>query len=388
MQPRSRFQIADALSTAHAQGIIHRDLKPSNLLLSEGRIDQLKVLDFGVARWRNVDRELTLTNQIIGTPGYMAPEQARGMRDIDARADLFALGCVMYRCIAGEPAFTGEDVLSILARLVVYEPPLLGDAADGVPVELEDLVRSLLSKPASRRPESAARVRDELERISALFESGDLRIREREVATAADLSAPTRNLLFATSADPTDPLALGREQLASLRHELTTVGAQLSPLANGALLVEVDDAGDAGVIEERTRKCATILSDALPGSQVRIRSGLEFAATMAIGAEPKVTQSKRAAGLALGGNRNRRPRCSRIFVVPRPHAYSAFGSAFRRNAGANSARVHPSRRRLAPICIDRDCHSVAPHRQGEGERARASAGGWWSQSARPARRCF
>src|SRR4051812_30629851 len=91
-------QVANALSAAHRRGIVHRDLKPSNLFLEGGAIDRVKVLDFGIAKVRG-GTPLTMTGMIVGTPFYMSPEQARGEREVDARADVFALGCVLFHCL-------------------------------------------------------------------------------------------------------------------------------------------------------------------------------------------------------------------------------------------------------------------------------------------------
>src|SRR3954454_23103653 len=97
-------RVAEALGAAHARGVVHRDLKPSNLFLPGGRVDQVKVLDFGIAH-RKGRTALTRTGTTIGTLGYMAPEQARSGGVIDARADVFALGCVLFQCLTGTPAF-------------------------------------------------------------------------------------------------------------------------------------------------------------------------------------------------------------------------------------------------------------------------------------------
>ena len=94
---------AQALGVAHANGVVHRDIKPSNLFLVGGEVDRIKMLDFGIAHIQASADAMTRTGSAIGTPGYMAPEQARGSRDIDARADVFSLGCVMFECLAGRP---------------------------------------------------------------------------------------------------------------------------------------------------------------------------------------------------------------------------------------------------------------------------------------------
>ena len=92
---------AEALAAAHARGVVHRDIKPGNLFLPAGDVARLKVLDFGIARLQLASHAMTRTGMTLGTPGYMAPEQARGERDVDARADVFALGCVLFECLTG-----------------------------------------------------------------------------------------------------------------------------------------------------------------------------------------------------------------------------------------------------------------------------------------------
>src|SRR5262249_15016946 len=117
-------RVAEALAAAHARGIIHRDIKPNNLLLPGGQIDRVKVVDFGIARLGEA-RRLTPHDALPGTPGYMAPERARGAKDIDARADIFSLGAVIFECLRGRPPFFGEHTMAVLAKLLLDEPPLV-----------------------------------------------------------------------------------------------------------------------------------------------------------------------------------------------------------------------------------------------------------------------
>ncbi|WP_394850808.1 serine/threonine protein kinase [Pendulispora brunnea] len=163
--------IAEALTSAHALGILHRDVKPSNVLLPERAIEQAKLADFGLARSMGIERmcdvgsQRTATGTIIGTPGYMAPEQAHGIADLDARADLFSLGCLLFRCLTDAEAFEGSRALTALAKLVLLEPPRVIDLRPDVPAALDDLVAALLAKERDLRPASAEAVREALERI-------------------------------------------------------------------------------------------------------------------------------------------------------------------------------------------------------------------------------
>lgn len=141
-----------ALGVAHGRGIVHRDIKPSNIFLPEGDVQQVKLLDFGIARLDFSSTILTQTGILLGTPGYMAPEQARGDRaNHDARADIFSLGCVLFECLTGRPAFHAVHVLALLAKLLLDNPPHVRELRPDVPVGLDELIHRMLSKnPANR----------------------------------------------------------------------------------------------------------------------------------------------------------------------------------------------------------------------------------------------
>ena len=165
-------RVADGLVAAHEQGILHRDIKPSNILLPNDDLGEAKIADFGLARTMGDPvfvegvSTVTATGRIVGTPGYMAPEQAHGMSDLDARADLFSLGCLLYRCLADVEAFEGSRALTTLARLVLFEPSRVSEMRSDVPPELDELVASLLSKKRAQRPASTRVVREALDRIA------------------------------------------------------------------------------------------------------------------------------------------------------------------------------------------------------------------------------
>lgn len=157
-------RVAGALAAAHARGIVHRDVKPPNLFLPGRDPAHVKLLDFGIARIAE-GATATLTGMMLGTPGYMAPEQVRGQRAVDARADVFALGCVLYRCLAGRLAFGGDDIVAILAKLIFEEPPRLRQIRPEIPAALDDLVARMLAKSPDGRPASAAEILPVIEAI-------------------------------------------------------------------------------------------------------------------------------------------------------------------------------------------------------------------------------
>jgi serine/threonine protein kinase/Tol biopolymer transport system component len=144
-------EVADALQYAHQQGVIHRDIKPENILLHGGHA---MVADFGIAfaavRSEGNSR-LTETGMSLGTPNYMSPEQAMGGRELDARADIYALGCVLYEMLSGEPPFTGPTPQAIIARVMTEQPRPLVLQRPTVPPYLDAVVRTALQKlPADR----------------------------------------------------------------------------------------------------------------------------------------------------------------------------------------------------------------------------------------------
>ena len=171
-------QTAQALFAAHQAGIVHRDVKPSNVILvgsgagADGPL-LAKLVDFGVASAD--DAKLTRTGAIIGTPAYMAPEQARGDGEVDARADLYALGATLFEMIAHRPPHIGPTPIAILARLVTTPAPRLAEVSPDIPVALDELMYDLLATSPQERPSSADYVAEQLRKIAAgLAHGGDV----------------------------------------------------------------------------------------------------------------------------------------------------------------------------------------------------------------------
>jgi eukaryotic-like serine/threonine-protein kinase len=162
---RSRLRVSESLAlvrraceglaVAHAQGVVHRDVKPSNLFLVDGDPAACKVIDFGVARFEAGAHALTRPGTSLGTAGYMAPEQALEATDVDARADVYALGCVLYECITGRAAFTGHPV-AMLAKVLRDLPARPVELLPELDSALDRLVMRLLAKDRNARPGNAA----------------------------------------------------------------------------------------------------------------------------------------------------------------------------------------------------------------------------------------
>jgi tRNA A-37 threonylcarbamoyl transferase component Bud32 len=158
-------EIASGLAAAHEHGLIHRDVKPSNLWV-ESPTERIKILDFGLAYFGREDVHLTASGVIVGTPAYMAPEQARGAAP-DPRADLFSLGCVLYELCTGVTPFRGDTVMAVLSALANDDPAPVRSLNPGLPIGVEVLVRRLLAKQPGQRPKSAREVAEVLGRLEA-----------------------------------------------------------------------------------------------------------------------------------------------------------------------------------------------------------------------------
>jgi tetratricopeptide (TPR) repeat protein len=159
-------RISGALAFAHDRGVIHRDVKPGNIFLPRGNASEAKLLDFGIARARDLAR-FTRTGAIVGTPGYMAPEQASAAPSISPPADLFGLGCVLYECLTGRPPFEADQLMAVLAKIIFEEVPRPGELRAGIPEALDALIERLLAKDPADRPADGAAVQRELREIAA-----------------------------------------------------------------------------------------------------------------------------------------------------------------------------------------------------------------------------
>jgi eukaryotic-like serine/threonine-protein kinase len=155
-------RVAEALAAAHAQGVVHRDVKPSNIFLAGGDIARTKLLDFGTARWAQITGLLTLTGTVLGTPAYMAPEQARGDKKVGPQADVFALGCVLFECLTGQPAFAADHMVATLTKLLFEEPPSIRKLRADVPKEVAEAVEQMMAKDPGKRPSSGVAAAESL----------------------------------------------------------------------------------------------------------------------------------------------------------------------------------------------------------------------------------
>jgi serine/threonine-protein kinase len=220
-------QIAGALAAAHAKGIVHRDLKPENVfLVLDPEVpggERIKLLDFGIAKLA-VDTTSTLTvtrtGAVIGTPTYMAPEQCRGVA-IDHRADLYALGCVIYELCCGRPPFRGEGAGDVLAAHIYMPVPAMSTAKTEVPEAVEALVRRLLAKAPGERLQTAEEV---IFAIDAVNGEQTITMDPPPRATSA-VTEPATTTLSGSAVMPAE-----RPRMARMRRSVAAVSAGLAAI--------------------------------------------------------------------------------------------------------------------------------------------------------------
>lgn len=263
--------IASALAAAHARGVVHRDLKPGNLFLRESRVDRVALLDFGLSRWIHALTTLTNTGVVIGTPGYMSPEQARGDGSVDARADVFGFACVIYKCMTGSSPFSADSTEAALAKVLFDEPRSLAERRSDVPAELDALVYRMLSKKPDMRPANGAEVLSALDAIPGDARLGhnrrSLSMRERAWTTAVLV-----RFSFALEAGETEA-----DIAARLRDERTrlinAIGqAVCEPLADGSFVLLFRGPEDAAHHAGRAAHAALSIKEHSQGAAVTIGS--------------------------------------------------------------------------------------------------------------------
>ncbi len=255
---------AGAVGVAHQHGIVHRDIKPQNLFLVDGQPARVKVLDFGIARSSFASGALTQPGMVLGSPAYMAPEQASG-REVGPAADVWSLGAVLFECVAGRPPFLGELPVAILVKAIVDDAPRLSEVAPGTPPALEAIVAKMLARdPNERFPDASAVAR-------ALFE---LRLEgaappapvPRTVAPPAAITGAEQELIAVVLAMP-DGAGDGT-LLEAPAYELGSIPG-VQHLVDGSSMAVLRGAGHATDLAERAARAALDLRAKL-GARVRV----------------------------------------------------------------------------------------------------------------------
>jgi len=276
---RIASEVASALDYAHRHGVIHRDIKPENILLHDGRA---LVADFGIAlAVSTAGTRMTETGMSLGTPHYMSPEQAMGEREITARSDVYALGCITYEMLVGEPPFTGPTAQAIIARVMTEEPRALTVQRKSIPDELEAAVFTALEKLPADRYATAA------EFAAALSGQAGGTTKHKRASARHTHQRDTRPLLLATAAlatvavvaavwgwlRPTHDDAVSRQRVVLWRHGqgdflspgLLQLSSQAAIAPDGSSVVFSDSVGGTTQLFIKHRTASEPL--AIPGTE-------------------------------------------------------------------------------------------------------------------------
>ncbi|WP_437481607.1 protein kinase [Sorangium sp. So ce1014] len=271
------LRVAEVLAYAHAQGVIHRDLKPSNLFLPGGRLEAVKLLDFGIARLGHATR-MTRSGMLIGTPGYMAPEQVRGEASIDARADVFSLGCVLFECLTGEPVFGGQHAAAILTKVLFEGARTARSVRPEVPERLDEFLRRMLSKERVERPSDGQAAVTALRALEALpatqsglaIQAPSLTGGEQRAVAVILVSSGANGEM--KQSDGGSTLAMAPDDATILR-QAELHGGMSERLVDGSVVVLLEGAGMATDLCARAARCALSLRARAGGRRVALAMG-------------------------------------------------------------------------------------------------------------------
>ena len=318
--------VAASLAAAHERGVVHRDIKPGNLYLPGGEVERCKILDFGIAHFGHDLRTHTATGMMMGTPGYMAPEQARGDPELDARTDVFALGCVLFECLTGKPAFVGEHVMALLAKILLDETPRTRAWEPAVPQQLDDLVSRMMAKEPDARPRDGAAVAAEIAALGAMVSAvhsvssaPPQSITRREQRLLSVVMIGGEDLFTPGSATaPTLTSADSVGDLAPLREAVEARGGRLEVLPGGSIVATISGTGIATDQAAQAALCAIAARAAFPDRRMA----------------PPTGRGEVAGRLPMGEAIDR---AARMLYARRP---------------TGPVATPPDRRRAAPIALD------------------------------------
>jgi len=301
-------QAAAALDHAHASLVVHRDVKPANIMIEPG--GQVKVMDFGIAKLET-GANLTTTGSIMGTPNYMSPEQAKGLK-VDGRSDLFSLGCVLYECLTGAKPFQGESISVILVKILTEEPPPVDFASTRLPLELGAVLKRATAKDPAARYASGADL------VEALRIAGQTTLVSAPTAGRVVVppplpasAAPTTSL--ATSIGTAAPTRSVKPAMAGLGIAALLVAALLASGILGDPGRETRVSGDGGglVVEETPG-----LVGRLTGREARLRVTVPPGTRLRLALETPLSSETARAGDAFSAESTSPVRIEGIEAVP------------------------------------------------------------------------
>jgi len=273
--------VADAIGSLHARGLVHRDIKPGNIFLLHGRFDQCRLLDLGIIR-NTVSTRLTETGVLLGTVAYMAPEQARGESNVDARADVFALGCVLFECLTGSPPFGSNNAMAILTRILFENAPRLSSRLPHVHPQLDEFVASMLSKRAAERPPHGGAVAQALRELLALTDidasasvspntSRPTALTSQERTTVALILIEQPRITEVERLGHSTTLAAGSD--SGIYKEVERFGGQLEQLLDGSIAILLKTTSVATDLAAQAARCALALRRHALGKTIAVALG-------------------------------------------------------------------------------------------------------------------
>jgi serine/threonine-protein kinase len=304
-------QAAAALDHAHASGVVHRDVKPANIMIEPG--GHVKVMDFGIAKLE-AGTNLTTTGSIMGTPNYMSPEQAKGLK-VDGRSDLFSLGCVLYECLSGAKPFQGESVSVILVKILTEEPPAVDFAATGLPSEIGAVLKRALAKDAAQRYASGADL------VEALRTAGQTTVVAAPTAAAVALPPPLplaggagrATAVLPAAAASTAPARPGSRLAAGLGIAGLAIAALLASgaLAGFGSTTRVAGQGGGLVLEETPGVVGRVL-----GRETRLRVTIPPGTRLRLAVEAPLSSESARAGDAFSAESTSPVKVEGVEAIP------------------------------------------------------------------------
>ncbi|MCL2825039.1 MAG: protein kinase, partial [Polyangiaceae bacterium] len=278
-------RVAQAISAVHTRGIVHRDLKLTNVFVSYASKHKVKLIDFGVVKPCEPDDFVTSPGSIIGTPHFMAPEQAHG-ESVDVRADVYSLGAMLFRLVTGRHVFPTDHVIAFLGRLVVEDAPLASTVRFDVPRELDQVLAAALSRDREQRPDDAATFARMLARLPAMnndppcIEQGVATLRRSSDSKHSVVSHPNNDCPHGSLARRVVTVMLADLGIESFSDELAQKvrailgrGAELIPFASSQLLAGFGLNRTRGDEAIRAADAALLIASAIPRSRIVIAIG-------------------------------------------------------------------------------------------------------------------
>jgi eukaryotic-like serine/threonine-protein kinase len=339
------YRVLEALAAAHERGVVHRDIKPSNVFLVGWRLTDTRILDFGIARRVMDPKRFTRKGATVGTPLYAAPEQARGRHDVDGRADIFSLGCVLYEALVGEPPFTGNSASDVMQKVCAGAMSPLSARRPNLPPELEGLIHRMLSPDPGSRPLSASVLAAEFRTFAAklgdlgeetalskppstlrphcISEAEDraicamlISLARREAADGLQRSVRDRRhgpqpaspwQSFTVSPEPVDDTP---ERVAALETAVRNLGGEMDRLIDRTLLVTAPAAGTAREQAMQIARAALAIREKEPDAKIAVGTGrAAFLARVPVGrlmdALPTLMKGQNPGTIRLDGTTKR-----------------------------------------------------------------------------------